>query len=202
MLTGPSPKGSMVDIPIIRVSSSTNLDTWSGWATTTSSGLYVLRIDASSFLSPYGAICATPLLCLTWGERKSNTIRGTFSAGAQLKKGSRGMPQYSLIWVASAVSTILAIHLYLKHFALVRIGSLFRPVFPKTTCFRGAMYFKLVFSVNRKIINCSCLDTFQGRKPSFSPMRRNVRGCNSSGTAQKVGYPRKKVCEFSRFSAE
>src|SRR3989441_289519 len=88
------------------------------------------------------------------------------------------------------------------HFALVRIRSLFRPVFPKTTCFRGAMYFKLVFHVNRKIINCSCLDTFQGRKPSFSPMRRNVRGCNSSGTAQKVGYPRKKVCEFSRFSAE
>src|SRR2546425_12228384 len=87
-------------------------------------------------------------------------------------------------------------------FALVRIRSLFRPVFPKTTCFRGAMYFKLVFHVNRKIINCSCLDTFQGRKPSFFPMRRNVRGCNSSGTAQKVGYPRKKVCEFSRFSAE
>src|SRR3989441_13151117 len=57
------------------------------------------------------------------------------------------------------------------HFALVRIRSLFRPVFPKTTCFRGAMYFKLVFNVNRKIINCSCSDTFQGRKLSFSPMR-------------------------------
>jgi hypothetical protein len=38
------------------------------------------------------------------------------------------------------------------------------------------MYFKLVFHVNRKIINCSCFDTFQGRKPSFFPMRRNVRG--------------------------
>ena len=33
------------------------------------------------------------------------------------------------------------------------------------------MYFKLVFDVNRKIINCSCSDTFQGRKLSFSPMR-------------------------------
>src|SRR5467141_4406919 len=115
MLTGPSPNGSIVDIPIIRVSSLTNFEMLSGWATTTSSGLYVLRIEASSFLSPYGAICATPLLCLTCGERKSNTIRGTFSAGAQLKKGSRGMPQYSLIWVASAVSTILAIDLFLKH---------------------------------------------------------------------------------------
>src|SRR6266705_4031818 len=115
MLTGPSPNGSIVDIAIIRVSSLTNLETWSGWATTTSSGLYVLRIEASSFRSPYRAICATPLLCFTWGERKSNTIRGSFSADAQLKKGSRGIPQYSLIWVASAVSTILAIHLFLKH---------------------------------------------------------------------------------------
>src|SRR2546425_4830205 len=78
-------------------------------------------------------------------------------------------------------------------FALVRIRSLFRPVFPKTTCFRGAMYFKLVFHVNRKIINCSCFDTFQGRKPSFFAMRRKRRGCNSSETAQKLGCPRKKT---------
>src|SRR5207249_5897004 len=88
------------------------------------------------------------------------------------------------------------------HFALVRIRSLFRPVFPKTTCFRGAMYFKLVFSINRKIINCSCSDTFQGRKQSFSPMRRRERGRNSSETVQKVGCPAKKSLEFSRFSAE
>src|SRR5205814_8875996 len=87
------------------------------------------------------------------------------------------------------------------HFALVSIRSLFRPVFPKTTCFRGAMYFKLVFNVNRKIINCSCSDTFQGRKQSFSPMRHR-EGRNSSETVQKVGCPAKKSLEFSRFSAE
>src|SRR2546425_438472 len=75
---------------------------------------------------------------------------------------------------------------------LFLVRSLFPPGLPKTTCFRGAMYFKLVFHVNRKIINCSCLDTFQGRKPYFFAMRRNVRGCNSSGTSQKVGCPRKK----------
>src|SRR5437879_4463202 len=87
------------------------------------------------------------------------------------------------------------------HFALVRISSLFRPVFPKTTCFRDAMYFKLVVHVNRKIINYSCLDTFRGRKPSFFPMRRR-RGRNSSETVQKVGCPRKKRFGVSRFSAE
>src|SRR5207249_6081560 len=74
------------------------------------------------------------------------------------------------------------------HFALVRIRSLFRPVFPKTTCFRGAMYFKLVFNVNRKIINCSCSDTFQVRTLSFYLMRHS-EGRNSSETVQKVGCP-------------
>src|SRR5438128_4960797 len=79
------------------------------------------------------------------------------------------------------------------HFALVRIRSLFRPVFPKTTCFRGATYFKLVFSVNRKIINCSCSDTFQGRKQSFSPMRRRegpqlIRDCTESGLSGKKRF--------------
>src|SRR2546425_3694024 len=85
------------------------------------------------------------------------------------------------------------------HFALVRIRSLFRPVFPKTTCFRGAMYFKLVFHVNRKIINCSCLDTFQGRKPSFFQMRRNGRGCNSSGNCAESGLSAKKVSSSADF---
>src|SRR5712691_2810705 len=195
MLTGPSPNGSIVDIPIIRVSSSTNLEMWSGWATTTSSGLYVLRIEASNFLSPYGAICATPLLCFTWGERKSKTIRGTFSAGAQLKKGSRVMPQYSLIWVASAVSTILAIHLYLKHFALVRIRCLFRPVFPKTTCFRGAVYFKLVFCINRKIINYHRGIPLKVERPSSSiqsHVRRRFEG-ELSKSAYEVGVREKNV---------
>src|SRR6266511_5528461 len=83
-------------------------------------------------------------------------------------------------------------------FALVRIRSLFRPVFPKTTCFRGAVYFKLVFSVNRKIINCSCLDAFQARKQSFSLMRRR-EGRNSSETVQKVGCPAKKVWSSADF---
>src|SRR5712692_1376776 len=75
-------------------------------------------------------------------------------------------------------------------FALVRIRSLFRPVFPKTTCFRGAMYFKLVFHVNRKIINCSCSDTFQGRKLSLLPRRRRerlqlIQDCTESGFVLK-----------------
>src|SRR3989442_15759532 len=78
------------------------------------------------------------------------------------------------------------------HFALVRIRSLFRPVLPKTACVRGAMYFKLGFHVNRKIINCSCLDTFQGRKPSFFPMRSNGRGCNSSRDCAESGLSAKK----------
>ncbi len=76
-------------------------------------------------------------------------------------------------------------------FALVRIRSLFRPVFPKTTCFRGAMYFKLVFGVNRKIINCACFDTLQSRKPSFSPMSRNrSRVTISRRLYRKMGSPR------------
>ncbi len=60
------------------------------------------------------------------------------------------------------------------------------------------MYFKLVFSVNRKIINCSCSDTFQGRKQSFSPMRRR-EGRNSSETVHKVGCPAKKVWSSADF---
>ena len=79
------------------------------------------------------------------------------------------------------------------HFALVSIRSLFRPVFPKTTCFRGAMYFKLVSNVNRKIINCSCLDTFQGRTLSFYLMRRRegpqlIRDCTESGLSGKKKF--------------
>src|SRR5205807_2702447 len=85
------------------------------------------------------------------------------------------------------------------HFALVRISSLFRPVFPKTTCFRDAMYFKLVVHVNRKIINYSCLDTFRGRKPSFFPMRLDGRERSSSETEKKVGCPRKKVWSSADF---
>src|SRR5207249_11349517 len=65
------------------------------------------------------------------------------------------------------------------HFALVRIRSLFRQVFPKTTCFRSAMYFKLVFNVNRKLISCSCSDTFLPCKLSFPRMRHRESGSSS-----------------------
>src|SRR5437773_6816103 len=67
-------------------------------------------MEATSFRRPEGAFIATPLSCSTEGDRKSKTKRGTFTAGAQLKNGSRGIPQYSHIWVGSAVRTILVIH--------------------------------------------------------------------------------------------
>src|SRR5256712_14095464 len=137
-----------------------------------------------------------------WGEEVEYDS-GNFFGGCTAEEGEEGYaPVFAHLGCVSCEHYSSHSSKPQTRFALVRIRSLFRPVFPKTTCFRGAMYFKLVLHVNRKIINCSCLDTFQGRKLSCSPMRRNVRGCNSSGTAQKVGYPRKKVCEFSRFSAE
>ncbi|MDG6938077.1 MAG: hypothetical protein JRN42_06015 [Nitrososphaerota archaeon] len=50
MVSGPRPSGSMVETPITSVSSSTNLEMWSSWATTTSSLAESLSRAASSFL--------------------------------------------------------------------------------------------------------------------------------------------------------
>src|SRR3989475_8587720 len=125
-----------------------------------------------------------------WGEEVEYDP-GNFFGGCTAEEGEEGYaPVFAHLGCVSCEHYSSHSSIPQTRFALVRIRSLFRPVFPKTACFRGAMYFKLVFNVNRKIINCSCSDTFQGRKLSFSPMRRRA-GRNSSETVQKVGCPAK-----------
>src|SRR3989454_12683274 len=127
-----------------------------------------------------------------WGEEVEYDS-GNFFGGCTAEEGEEGYaPVFAHLGCVSCEHYSSNSSKPQTRFALVRIRSLFRPDFPKTTCFRGAMYFKLVFHVHRKIINCPCLDTFQGRKLSCSSMR-GTEGPQLIRDYTESGFVRKKV---------